>query len=101
MSNTTLGFGAFRLEDLLPGEEYFASDGRPCKVHDEQPYLPQYVQIWSNVGTSNAMKMLLPRTALVFGTSPEHARRISRRVERRRRRAKERQDTHAEDRPGK
>lgn len=91
MSHTTLGFGAFRLEDLLPGEEFIGSDGTPARVCDEQQFIPEYVQVLWSVGTANMMKKLLHSTARVFGVSPEQARRISRRLQdrERRRRAKE------------
>src|SRR5262249_50877135 len=79
-------FGAFRLEDLLPGEEFFGSDGTPGKVCDQQQFGPEYVQVLWSIGTANAMKKLLHRTACGFGTSPEEARRIARRVKGRGRR---------------
>jgi hypothetical protein len=89
MSHTTLGFGAFRLGDLLRGEEFFSSDGKPGRVCEEQlsTTWPEYVQVWTDVGTLNALKKLLHCTALVFGTSPEHARKIARRIADRKRRA--------------
>lgn len=87
MSHSTLGFGVFRLQDLLPGEDFFGSDGTPCRVCEGQQFLPDYVQAWWSVGTANAVKKLLHRTAQVFGTSPEQARKIRRRVRDRQRRA--------------
>jgi hypothetical protein len=32
MNDATMGYGAFELRDLVPGEEFFAQDGTPGKV---------------------------------------------------------------------
>ena len=86
MTHTILGFGAFRLQDLLPGEDYFASDGTACQVCEAQPHLPAHVQVWLSSGTANAVRTLRHPTALVYATSPQQARRVARRIRRRLRR---------------
>jgi len=89
-----IGFGHFRLEDLLAGEEFARFDGSRAKVCPDQPYqqpqpicnhpyLPDHFQVWIDYGTSNAMKVLLHRTALVHALTVEQARAIeARRQER-------------------
>ncbi len=73
-----LGYGRFRLEDFLPGEEFARFDGGLARVCDPQPSPPpaDRVLVWIDVGTSNARKLLLHRTALAYALSAEHARTV-------------------------
>jgi hypothetical protein len=88
MSDSLIGYGAFPLEDLVPGEEFFAQDGTPGKVADEQRRLPDHVDVFLGE-QAETLRLVRPPTMRVFGTSLEQARRIARRVAQRRRRAQE------------
>lgn len=89
-----VGYGRFRLDDLLPGEECARADGSRAKVCEEQPYrqsqggcnqpfLPHHVWVWIDYGTSNARRVFLHRTALVHALSPEQAQAIQKRHQQR------------------
>jgi hypothetical protein len=89
-----LGYGRFHLQDLLPGEEFARYDGSRAKVCDSQPYrtpqpicnhpyLPDHIQVWTDYGTSNAMKVFLHGTALVHALTPGQAKRIAARITKR------------------
>jgi hypothetical protein len=85
-----LGYGRFRLEELLPGEAFARYDGtlaRVCRRQPCRPFRPDHVLVWNDIGTSNATQVFLHKTALAYALSPEQARRIARRsVARQRRR---------------
>lgn len=83
-----LGYGRFRLEDLLSGEEFARFDGTLAKVCEHQPQrmlnpttpqllLPDHLHVWIHHRTSNAVRVYLHRTALVYALTPEQARAIA------------------------
>jgi radical SAM superfamily enzyme YgiQ (UPF0313 family) len=86
-----IGYGRFQLQDLLPGETFKRFDGTLAKVCNRQPYrtpspfcnhphLPDYFEVWTEHGTSNARKVFLHKTALVHAITPEQAREIAARL---------------------
>jgi hypothetical protein len=84
-----LGYGRFRLEQLLPGEEFARYDGslaRVCQCQPCRPFRPDQVLVWIDLSTSNATQVFLHKTALAYALSPEQARRIARRTAARQRR---------------
>jgi hypothetical protein len=89
MSDSPIGYGAFELQDLVPGEEFFAQDGTPGKVADEQRLWPDHVEVFLGVSAESTIRLVRPPSMRVFGTSLEQARRIARRVAQRIRRAQE------------
>jgi hypothetical protein len=76
-----LGYGQFRLKDFLPGERFARFDGSLGSVCDQRPpTLPaDRIQVWIDVGTSNARKVSLHRTALAYALTPAQARTVERR----------------------
>ena len=82
-----LGYGPFQLVDLRLGECFARFDGTLAKVADRQPPgRSEHVLVWNNHGTSNAERLWLHRTALAYAVSPDQARRIARRIRRRKKR---------------
>jgi hypothetical protein len=90
---THIGYGRFHLEDLNAGEEFRRFDGTLAQVSKDQPYrqpptlpicnhpyLPDLIWVWVHVGTSNAQRVFLHRTALVHAVTPEQARAIEARL---------------------
>ena len=79
MSLTThIGYGPFQLQDLLAGEFFARSDSSLARVCDSQPPgRPDHILIWTNYNTSNAQRIYLHRTALVYELSEEKADRKS------------------------
>lgn len=86
-----IGYGQFHLEDFRGGEEFARYDGSLARVCPKQPYrclnpaprslyLPDHVLVWINAGTSNAVKVLLHRRAIVHAVTPEQARVIEKRI---------------------
>ena len=82
-----LGYGRFQLDDLLPGEEFARFDGSLAKVCEHQPQrtlnpfppqllLPDHIHVWIDYRTSNAARVFLHCTALVYALTPEQARAI-------------------------
>src|ERR1051326_3473692 len=91
-----IGYGRFRLEDLEAGEACRRFDGTLAQVSKEQPYrrppelpicnhpyMPDHFWVWIHVGTSNAQRVFLHRTALVYAVTPEQARAIEARKRKR------------------
>lgn len=87
MQTQLIGYGQFHLEDFRFGERFCRFDGSIARVCDEQPYrqrqptcnhpyLPDHLLVWINEGTSNAMKVIVHRRALVHAETPEQARAI-------------------------
>jgi hypothetical protein len=75
-----LGYGPFRLFQFLPGEIFARYDGALAQVCDPQPAgRPDYVQVWTNHGTSNAERQWLHRNALAYAVSEEQGWAIERR----------------------
>jgi hypothetical protein len=87
MNDATMGYGAFERRDLVPGEAFFAQDGTPGKVADEQRLSPQYVEVLLGDSPGNSLQLARLPSMRVFGTSLKQARRIARRVAQRNRRA--------------
>lgn len=94
-ATTLLGYGTFHLEWFSPGEQFCRYDGSIGEVCRHQPQhtlnasppqflLPDHVQVWTSVGTSNTMKGYLHRHAIVHAVTPEQALDIQRRMEKRR-----------------
>lgn len=92
-----LGYGPFRLEDLLPDEPFARFDGSLARVCMHQPFrilnpapghllLPDHLLVWVHDGTSNATKVFLHRTALAYALTPEQARTIQARIRKRKER---------------
>jgi hypothetical protein len=92
-----IGYGQFRLEDLLPGESFARFDGTLARVcfHQRHRTLnhtprhlhsPDHILVWINAGTSNATRVYLHRTALVHALTPEQARTIQARIRKRKER---------------
>jgi hypothetical protein len=86
-----IGYGRFHLDDFRLGEEFCRYDGSLAKVCERQPYrqlnpttrhllFPDRVQVWIELGTSNAARVLLHRRAIVHAVTPEQARRIEARI---------------------
>jgi hypothetical protein len=89
-----IGFGRFRLEDLLPGESFARFDGTLARVCRQQRHrtlnptprhlhLPDHILVWIHDGTSNATRVYLHCSALAYALTPEQARTIQARVRRR------------------
>jgi hypothetical protein len=79
-----LGYGRFQLADFRLGECFGRFDGTLAKVAETQPPgRSEHVLVWNNHGTSNAEQLWLHRTALAYAVSPEQARRVVRRIRRR------------------
>ncbi len=93
-----LGYGRFRLEDLLPGESFARFDGTLARVCPQQHHrmlsptprqllhLPDHILVWIHAGTNNATRVYLHRSALAHALTPEEARTIQARVRRRKER---------------
>jgi hypothetical protein len=87
-----LGYGPFRLEDLLSFELFVFADGRAGQVasKQQQPKHADRIAVVINpCSVTQAKKVLLHPSAHVFVYDPDHARTISRRVDARRRRARQ------------
>ena len=87
-----IGYGTFHLEWFQPGEPFARFDGSPAEVCRHQPQLrlnptpphlllPDHIQVWIHVGTSNATKVYFHRHALVHAVSPEQARLMQARID--------------------
>ena len=88
-----IGYGTFHLEWFQPGEPFARFDGSPAEVCRHQPQLrlnptppqlllPDHIQVWIHVGTSNATKVYFHRHALVHAVTPEQARLVQARIDR-------------------
>lgn len=79
----------FPLEAFLPGEKFFTEDRKPAQRAREKSSQPGFMIVWLKPESINARKEQWPKDKQVFATSAEQARRISRRIKYRRRRARE------------
>lgn len=88
-TTTHIGFGKFKLGDLLPGETFRRFDGSTAQVVKRQPKTESgKIEVWIDVGTANARRLFLHPTALVYAETSEQAKRIVRRVQKRNRQRK-------------
>lgn len=75
-----IGYGPFHLVEFAPGELFARFDGSLAKVCDPQPAgRPEFIQVWTDFGNSNARKEWLHKTAQAFAISEEQGWSIHRR----------------------
>lgn len=75
MSRTThIGFGPFQLKDFEPGDLFARFDGSLARVCKPQSLgRPDHIQVVTDLGTSNAQKVWLHKTAQAYAVSEEQA----------------------------
>ena len=84
MTTHHIGYGRLRLEQFFGDEEFARYDGSVDKVCEHQPHrtlnptppqllLPDHVQVWIEYHTSNATKVYLHKTAIVYALTAEQA----------------------------